>query len=102
MRQSVAAIGPSICRQHYSIDRETRDLFLARGFEREFGEVNAQGRYPVDLPLIDRRILLGLGLSEERIYTAPWCTWEASELKLPSYRRDHGLNGMLGGVVFHV
>ncbi len=102
MPGAVAVMGPSICREHYSIDEEAANQFRAGGFGDALGERNAQGRYPVDLPEVNRRLLIREGILPEHIHVMPWCTWEASDLRLPSYRRDKGLNAMLGGVLFHV
>ena len=99
---AVAAIGPAICKRHYDVDAEAAERFRARGFDdclepRE----DSPGRFRIDLPEINRRLLIRLGVPEDGIHVAPWCTWSASDLRLPSYRRDKGLNAMLGGVIFH-
>ncbi len=99
---AVAVIGPSICKDHYNLDEEAADLFRKGGFGDALGERNGQGRYPVDLPEINRRLLVREGLKPEQVYIMPWCTWEATDLRLPSYRRDGGLNAMLGGVIYHI
>ncbi len=99
---TVAVIGPSICRDHYSIDEDAAGLFRAHGFGGALGERNEQGRYPVDLPEVNRRLLIREGIVPEQIHVMPWCTWEAADLRLPSYRRDNGLNAMLGGVLYHI
>ena len=98
--ESTAVIGPSICRNHYNVDAETARRFSEAGFAAELGEENSQGRYPIDLREINRKILAARGLDPARIHVMPWCTWEASDLRLPSYRRDEGLNAMCGGVLF--
>ena len=97
-----AVIGPSICKDHYSIDEEAAALFRGDGFADALGPRNEQGRYPVDLPEINRRLLMREGIAPEHIHVMPWCTWEAADLRLPSYRRDNGLNAMLGGVLYHI
>ena len=98
---ATAVIGPSICREHYSVDAETAARFTAAGFAAELDEENSQGRFPIDLPAVNRKILARQGISPDRIHVMPWCTWEASDLRLPSYRRDNGLNAMFGGVLYH-
>ncbi len=102
VKDAVAVIGPSICRNHYNVDAEAAGRFTALGFSSLLGEKNEHGRYPIDLAEIDRQLLLRQGLREDHISVMPWCTWEADELRLPSYRRDLGKNGMFGGVIFHV
>ena len=102
LKNAVAVIGPSICRQHYNVDDQAAGQFRNLGFSGCLGEKNAQGRYPIDLPEINRQLLIRQGLREDRIHVMPWCTWEAEELRLPSYRRDQGKNGMFGGVLFHI
>lgn len=98
---AVAVIGPSICREHYSVDEDTAQLFIRLGYGPQIGERNEQGRYPIDLPAINTLQLQENGLDPGMIHVMPWCTWEADDLRLPSYRRDNGLNAMLGGILFH-
>ena len=102
VEQSVAVLGPSICRNHYNVSEEAANQFISLGFASELGDRDAQNRYPIDLPEINRKLLMRQGLQASQIHVMPWCTWEAEDLRLPSYRRDHALNGMLGGVLYHV
>ena len=95
-----AVIGPSICMNHYSLDADAARLFSEAGFGNELGPRNSQDRFPVDLREVNRKILIRQGLDPSRIHIMPWCTWEASDLRLPSYRRDGGLNAMSGGILF--
>lgn len=98
---SIAVLGPSICRDHYSIDEEAAGRFREQGFGLQIGQKNSQDRFPVDLAEINRIQLQKQGLDKDQIHVMPWCTWEETVLRLPSYRRDHGMNAMLGGVLFH-
>ncbi len=102
LKSAVAVIGPSICKNHYSIDGEAAKIFSDLGFAGQLGVKNEQDRYPVDLPEINRITLMRLGMDASQIHVMPWCTWEDREMRLPSYRRDKGLNGALGGILFHV
>lgn len=100
--RSVAALGPCICAEHYSVDAEAAERFEQQGFGGWLGALTQNGRRHIDLAGINRRQLESLGLPPENIHAAPWCTWEGGGLALPSYRRDGGLNAMLGGVLYHI
>lgn len=97
---AIAAIGPSICREHYDLDMKSAEQFYKLGFGPDLEYDIEKNRWKVDLPAINRKLLQTEGVPEDSIYTAPWCTYEGGELCLPSYRRDKGLNGMMGGVIF--
>lgn len=101
LKSAIAVLGPSICREHYSVDGESASQFASRGFAACLGKENEQGRFPIDLPEINRRQLVQLGMDASQIHVMPWCTWEATDLRLPSYRRDEGLNAVMGGILFH-
>lgn len=98
---AVAVIGPSICSKHYSIDHEAAEQFIDMGFLPQLSAPNEDGRFPVDLPAVNNIQLQQNGLHPSRIHIMPWCTWEATDLRLPSYRRDGGQNAMFGGVLYH-
>ncbi|MBQ2675120.1 MAG: laccase domain-containing protein [Prevotella sp.] len=101
LSSSILVLGPSICSKHYSVDEETAEIFAAQGYSKQLGEMNEHKRYPIDLNSINSIQLQKNGISSSQIHIAPWCTWEGGTLRLPSYRRDEGLNGMLAGVLFH-
>lgn len=102
LKNTTAVIGPSICKNHYSVDEDTANIFVTQGFSDQLGKKNEQNRYPIDLPEINRKILIQAGLDSSQIHVLPLCTWEAEDLRLPSYRRDKGLNAVLGGILFHI
>lgn len=95
---AVAALGPAICPKHFTVDEAAAEQFFAIGLGSFLKENNR--RWNIDLPAIDRELLLREGLKSENVHIAPWCTYE-NELRLPSYERDHRLNASLGGVLFH-
>lgn len=102
LSNAIVAIGPSISSEYYSVDQETADLFHEKLFSEFLQFSPGLGRWKIDLPSIDKQLLIREGLSDEQIFIAPWCTYKATDIRLPSYRRDHGLNAVLGGVLYHV
>lgn len=98
---SVLAIGPSISRYYYDLDREMVEPFARAGFSDCLEKNERNGRWFIDLKEITRRQLAASGMPADRIFIAPWCTFSSTELRLPSYRRDRGLNANLGGVLFY-
>lgn len=98
---AVAVIGPSICSKHYNVDQETAKLFIDKGFASQLSAPNEDGRFPIDLPAINRIQLQQSGMQSTQIYNMPWCTWEATNLRLPSHRRDGEMNAMFGGILYH-
>ncbi len=101
LEYAIAVIGPSICSKHYSVDRETAKLFIEKGFASQLFAPNEDGRFPIDLPTINRIQLQQSGLQSNQIHIMPWCTWEATNLQLPSHRRDGAMNAMFGGILYH-
>ncbi len=69
----VAAIGPCICEKCYEVSRDLYDDFASKfGYDdciREHG-----GRYYLNLPMINRRILIDCGVREDSIAVSDICT----------------------------
>ena len=98
---SLAVVGPAISMAHYDLDDEAAERFTSLGFGDCLGGRRENGRLPVDLPRVNARQLTDCGVPAASLSVLPLCTWESRELRLPSYRRDGGLNAMLGGVLFN-
>lgn len=80
-----AAMGPCICGNCYETGPAIARHFREAGFAGcvHFGP---SGREHVDLPAVNREILLDCGLKEENIKMPPLCTLETEGW--PSYRHD--------------
>ncbi len=89
----LAWIAPCICRDCYEVGdeiaEETRALWGDRA-ERVLSVDPATGRYHFDLPGANRQVLLGAGLSAEKIDCAGLCTCCRPDL-FYSYRGDGGI-----------
>jgi hypothetical protein len=98
----VAAIGPAAACEAYEIGQDVIDAFKD-GFtewERYFTPTR-EGHALVDLPRANRDQLIGAGIREENIHTAPFCTITRTDLFF-SYRiekRKYGKTGRLLSVI---
>ncbi len=90
-----AAIGPSICRDHYEVSRA-----VAIAFERAFGDDvdlvmepgKEDGKYQLDLWEANRIMMLRSGIPEDHIEVSGICTYCNSEW-LFSHRASDGKRG---------
>ena len=100
LKNVIAVQGPSVSKYCFDVGKSFAEEFEEMGF----GDCLAPGadpeRFYIDLPEIVNRQLQHEGLEKEQIHIAPWCTFSSWGLKLPSHRRDKGLNANLGGVLF--
>ncbi|WP_177566001.1 peptidoglycan editing factor PgeF [uncultured Phascolarctobacterium sp.] len=88
----LAAIGPSIGSCCYEVD----DVVLAAGAKySQCFTPNKNGKYQLDLWLMNRLQLEAAGLAKEHIYCAETCTCEEKELFF-SYRAEAGKTGRMG------
>ncbi|MBO4289422.1 MAG: peptidoglycan editing factor PgeF [Lachnospiraceae bacterium] len=93
----LAAIGPSICRDCYEVDKAVYDGFKGSFSEIELGRIFAPGRpghFQLDLWLANRLILERAGIRPEHIETACLCTACHSEI-LFSHRATGGRRGLM-------
>ena len=88
-RDIAAALGPCICGRCYEVGGELKD-----DFAECFSEITdaiftpgEDGKYYLDLPVAIKYDLERAGLSRERIFDSPACTYE--DETLCSWRRDH-------------
>ncbi len=91
-----AAIGPAACGLNYEIGQDVIDDFAAN-FEQagKYFAPTREGHALVDLHLANRDQLVAIGLKNENIFTAPYCTMERTDLFF-SYRVEKKKNGKTG------
>lgn len=93
----VAVIGPSICRDCYEVSED-----VAMEFHKNFSEdvvenvleKKENGKYQLDLWLVNKYIMLEAGILEENITISSLCTCCNSDI-LFSHRASHGKRGNL-------
>lgn len=92
----IAAIGPAATCRNYEIGQEVISAFEAKfpPSEKLFSPTRP-GHALVDLHLANKDQLLSLGVSEENIQLAPFCTMERTDLFF-SYRVEKRLYGKTG------
>ncbi len=94
----ICCIGPAINRCHFEVQQDVKDIF-----EKEFNDMLDKGiittnkekenSFFIDNSLINRLMLLDLGLKDENIIDSNICTVCNYE-KLHSYRRENGTSGL--------
>lgn len=97
---ALVAIGPSICQNCFEVDDDVRNLFLAYDSDFERWMYRKGSKTHIDLCSINRELLVQEGIPMGNIYESGICNCE--ELCLPSYRRDKGGNGAIGGVIYRI
>ncbi len=92
----VAAIGPAACGRNYEIGQDVIDEFADSHADSEkYFEPTRPGHALVDLHAANRDQLIAAGVSEDRIFSAPYCTMERLDLFF-SYRKEKKTNGKTG------
>ena len=92
----VCAIGPAACGRNYEIGEDVIDAF-----EKNFStsgnylQPTRSGHALIDLHLANRDQLIAAGVSPEKIFIAPLCTMERTDLFF-SYRVEKKLHGKAG------
>lgn len=98
----VAAIGPAAGCSNYEIGTDVIEAFAAKfGNSEKYFTATREGHALVDLHLANRDQLRDAGLTESKIYTAPFCTMERPDLFF-SYRLEkqkYGKTGRLLSVI---
>lgn len=84
----IAGIGPSIGRCCYEVDSNVSDCFDTS----ESIYVSKNGKYMLDLPMVNKKQLLKAGLLESNIEMSTICTSCENE-KFFSYRKEKGCSG---------
>jgi YfiH family protein len=92
----VAAIGPAACGRNYEVGQDVIDEFSANfpEIDRYFAPTR-EGHALVDLHRANRDQLSNAGVSDHRIFTAPYCTMERPDLFF-SYRLEKKTFGKTG------
>jgi polyphenol oxidase len=92
----IAAIGPAATCKNYEIGQDVIDAFTEKfpGSEKFFNRTR-DGHALVDLYKANKDQLVSAGILEEKIYTAPFCTMERTDLFF-SYRIEKRLYGKTG------
>lgn len=92
----IAAIGPAACVRNYEIGDDVmtafRDNFIHAG---EYFTHTRPGHALIDLEKANRDQLIAAGISDQNIFSAPFCTMERTDLFF-SYRREKATNGKTG------
>ncbi|MBC7900271.1 MAG: peptidoglycan editing factor PgeF [Saprospiraceae bacterium] len=92
----VCAIGPAASCKSYEIGQDVIDAFNDNfSTSGKFFTPTRAGHALIDLHLANKDQLLGAGVSEANIFTAPFCTMERTDLFF-SYRVEKELNGKTG------
>ena len=92
----ICAIGPAATCRSYEIGQDVIDEFRAKfSTGGKYFTPTRNGHALVDLHLANKDQLLGAGISESNIFTAPFCTMERTDLFF-SYRVEKKLNGKTG------
>lgn len=87
-----AAMGPCICGECYEVGPELAKTFSDAGFGDCIITPKGEKEH-LDLPAVNRKILLDCGLKPETIAMPPACTLESEDW--PSWRREHGTDNRL-------
>ena len=98
----IAAIGPCASGKNYEIGPDVIDAFSAESQDHEkYFTPTRLGHSLVDLRLANHDLLFGAGVDPAKIFIAPFCTMERTDLFF-SYRREkkqHGKTGRLLSVI---
>ena len=98
----VCAIGPAAGRKRYEIGQEVIDAFQAEfPTSGKLFKETRKGHALIDLHLANEDQLIGAGVRENNIYTAPFCTMDRNDLFF-SYRlekKKYGKTGRLLSVI---
>ncbi len=90
----ICSIGPAAtC--NYEIGDDVIDAFSHFAGNERYFEPTRKGHAFVDLHLANKDQLLSAGVAESRIFTAPFCTLDRTDLFF-SYRKEKHLNGKTG------
>lgn len=95
---AIVAIGPSLCQDCFEVEDDVRGMFLSYNPDFEKYMLKKGIKTHIDLGGVIRELLIKEGLKDENIHLSGVCT--RTDLNLPSYRRDRGANGVMGGVIF--
>ncbi|WP_051189006.1 peptidoglycan editing factor PgeF [Halalkalibacillus halophilus] len=87
------AIGPCISKSNYEVDDVVKDQIPTRFHQKVITSLT-NNKYLLDLKALNQAYLIEAGISEDYIYTNPYCTYEEENLFF-SHRRDQGKTGRM-------
>ncbi|MGM0436869.1 MAG: peptidoglycan editing factor PgeF [Bacillota bacterium] len=93
------AIGPAISKDYYEVDKK-----IINKFKNEFSYIDevtvykGKGRYLLDLPKLNKIMLIKEGIMAENITESKMCTYSDKE-NFYSYRRDQGKTGRMASII---
>lgn len=98
---AIVAIGPALDQKCMEIGQDVYDLFV--NYSSDFANdiiisPTTPGKFYIDLFSINTQLLIREGVKIDNIYSSGICN--KCEFALPSYRRDQGRNGVMGGIIF--
>ncbi len=101
-RDLICAVGPAAGCENYEVGDDVIEAF-AENFEdsAKYFTATREGHALVDLPLVNKDQLIGLGVPPGNIFKAPFCTMERTDLFF-SYRiekKRYGKTGRLMSVI---
>ncbi|MDR1743979.1 MAG: peptidoglycan editing factor PgeF [Dysgonamonadaceae bacterium] len=98
----VAGIGPAICLKNFEVGDEVVAEFKRNDFDLTDEKVSScstlTGKTHLNLPEINRRELLRLGVPESQIETAEYCTFDHPDLFFSARRQSVHSGRMLTGI----
>lgn len=95
----LVAIGPAIGQCCYEVDQRIIDQVKAAAADWEKAvSPAADGKYMLDLPMLNRLILQETGIPENQIATCGWCTSCHPE-RFFSYRKEAGKTGRMASFI---
>lgn len=98
VKTAIAAIGPSLCQDCFEVDDDVRNLFLDSNPSFVKYMFKKGSKTHIDLNGINSELLVEEGIEPDNIHISGICN--RTEYNLPSYRRDKGANGVMGGIIF--
>ncbi len=96
--KAIIAIGPSLCQNCFEVDDDVKKLFLDFNPEYKRFMQKKESKTHIDLNSINKDLLIKEGILPNNIYISGICN--KTEYNLPSFRRDKGANGVMGGILF--
>ena len=92
-------IGPAISGNYYEIDNKIAQKFKNEfSYTDQFLVVKNNNKYLLDLPKLNKIILINEGIKAKNIYESQICTFSDKE-NFYSYRRDQGKTGRMASII---
>lgn len=99
LKDCLIGIGPSISRDYYEVDSKVIDKFVSSfSFYKDYVVYKGKGHYLLDLPALNKRIIVSRGIVADNISMSRLCTYQ-KENDFYSYRRDKGKTGRMASII---